>query len=81
MQRHVEWLIVESTKKRPNYEEVASRMQLTFPQRRNSIINGEFPTTLQVQKTYPWLFKDEGEEVGTLADSFVVVGGQLHLSL
>ena len=65
---HKKWLSVESTKKRPSCAEVSTRMNLTFPDRRREIIKG-LPIQ-EVKTVYPWLFRDDGDEVKITACCF-----------
>lgn len=58
---HKQWLAVEAKKKRPNFPEVSTRMSLTFADRRKDIINGI--SIQDVQTIYPWLFREDGDEV------------------
>ncbi|XP_041467013.1 uncharacterized protein LOC121417390 [Lytechinus variegatus] len=61
---HINWLLCESTKKRPNFEEAASRMALTFADRRRAIVKGDL-SIKEIQEQYPWLFKEDGHELLT----------------
>ena len=62
IQVHLQWLVVEDKKKRPDFKEVTNRMDLTFPERRQDIVIKKLPTTALKEK-YPWLFKPEADEV------------------
>ncbi|XP_041484267.1 uncharacterized protein LOC121430903 isoform X3 [Lytechinus variegatus] len=58
---HIEWLAVESKKKRPDFKEVTQRMDLTFPDRRHEIVEGGASSTV-IKEKYPWLFMPEADE-------------------
>ena len=52
IQVHLQWLVVEDKKKRPDFKEVT----------RQDIVIKKLPTTALKEK-YPWLFKPEADEV------------------
>lgn len=51
--------MTEITKKRPNYEELEGRINLTFSDRRSKVVNEDFSIS-KMKEEYTWLFKDDG---------------------
>ncbi|PIK39241.1 hypothetical protein BSL78_23915 [Apostichopus japonicus] len=56
--KHIEWMKLELSKKKPNYARVEECMSITLADRRRLIVE-EDATSEVVKKVYPWLFEDE----------------------
>ncbi|XP_038065708.1 sterile alpha motif domain-containing protein 3-like [Patiria miniata] len=55
---HTEWLKTETTKKKPNYEQINVAMDATFADRRALVTKGT-ASLAEVKVAYPWLFEEK----------------------